>query len=110
MSDFDKNKDKIVMLIGSLDVTDKIQIQVSIRDYDNRGPKIVIMKVGKKKEGSEWFSTSLDRLNPEQALKLSLLMEAASRFLTKPVESTPQVRATKIIKRTRKPAQEPATT
>lgn len=104
MSDFDKTKDKLVFLAGSVDLTDKIQLQVSVRQYDTGPQKISILKVGKKADGSEWFSTTLDRLTAEQATKLSLLMVVAAEYMMKPA-TQPQEKLVRVIKRERKAPQ-----
>ena len=82
-STFNPALDRELFDAGSIPVTEKVRIHVSVRSYNGAEPSVKVQKKGKKADGSEYVNPFLGGFTANQAALVSLALVSASEFLSR---------------------------
>lgn len=93
---YDASLDKLVLDVGSIPLGEKAEINVSIKNYNDGGNKVVCTKRGTQ---STWSSQNIGRLDEATLPKFIELLQQAHEHMNMPVAPAPVVRRPKLASR-----------
>lgn len=80
---YDETLDTVLAEVGTIDINDKAEFQVTVRAYDGGEPRACIIKRGKEpnRKGNIWVSSNPGRLSGGHAMALGELLAQAGGFI-----------------------------